>query len=246
MDHAKTEPEVPVDKTRIVSLRTATYAAASVFVLTLLGLAAGPETGATPVIMWILVLASAAILMGVVFFTRGAPQQLESQYEENLQAATHRYDQLAARDWLTGLLNEAEFAGAVKMELSRSSRHGHRASLAIIEPDKASIGEIQQIDGGMEASARYIADALTVVLRESDVLASRSNGSGIIALLPETDGAGASVAAQRIRSRFERSSLILPDGSEASIPVNVAFATYPQDGRDANELMNYVASLVDA
>ncbi len=245
MNREKNRRRSPRECGEIVSLRTATYASAGVLVLALLGLAAGPETGATPVIMWALVLASAATLMVVVFFTRSAPGQLESQYEDNLQVVTHRYEQLAARDWLTGLLSETGFRGAVKMELSRSGRHGHQASIAVIEPDQQSMSEIQQVEEGPEAAARYVADALAVVLRESDVLACRPDGSGIIVLLPETDAAGASTAAERIRSRFERNSLILPDGSAAAIPVDVAVATYPQDGRDAQELMDHVSSLVE-
>ncbi len=244
MNHAEIDAEVPVNAMKFISLRTATYASAGVLVLALLGLAAGPETGATPVIMWVLVLVSAATLMGAVFFTRGVPGQLESQYEDNLQAVTHRYEQLAARDWLTGLLSETEFMTAAKMELSRSGRHGHQASIALIEPDKQSMIEIQKVEEGREAAARYIADALTVVLRESDVLACRPDGSGIIVLLPETDATGAAVAADRMQSRFERTNLVLPDGSGAAIPIDVAGATYPRDGRDAQELMNHVTTLV--
>ncbi len=225
---------------RPVTLRAGSYAAAGLLVLALVGLAAGPSSGNASVAMWLLVLASAAILMGIVFSTQGVPRRLEEDYAKSLQEITLRFERLSARDWLTGLLTAAEFDGAAKAEFARSKRYGHRMSVAVIEPDKEALEALGPREGAGEAAARFMADGISVILRETDVLGQR-DGFGVTALLPETDAAGTAIVAERILARFERSWLTLPDGEQIPVPVKVAVASYPGDAEDAATLLERVA-----
>ena len=56
-----------------MALRVASYAAAGLLVLALIGLAAGLSSGNASVVRWLWVLLSAALLVGIAFFTRGVP-----------------------------------------------------------------------------------------------------------------------------------------------------------------------------
>ena len=225
---------------RPLTLRVGSYAAAGLLVLALVGLAVGPSSGNSSVAMWSLVLASMTILMGTVFVTQGVPGRLEEEYEKSLQEVTRRFEILSARDWLTGLLTPAEFSGAVKIEFARSQRYGRQMSVAVIEPDQESLEALGPREGVGEAAARFMADGISMILRETDVLGQR-DGFGVTALLPETNADGAAVVAERILARFERSLLTLPNGEQIPVPVKVAVASYPGDAGDAATLLERVA-----
>ena len=223
-----------------VALRVASYAAVGLLVLALIGLAAGLSSGNASVVVWLLVLLSAALLMGIVFFTQGVPARLEEEYGKSLQEIALRFEKLSARDWLTGLLTPAEFSGAAKMEFARSRRYGRRMSVAVIEPDREALEALAPREGAGEAAARFMADGISVILRETDVLGQR-DGFGVTVLLPETDAEGAAVVAERILARFERLLLTLPDGRQVPMPVTVSMASYPEDAEDAATLLERAA-----
>ena len=228
---------------RPLALRAGSYVAAGLLVLALVGLAAGPSSGNASVAMWSLVLSSMTMLMGIVFFTQGVPGRLEEEYEKSLREVTRRFEILSARDWLTGLLTPAEFSGAAKIELARSKRYGRQMSVAVIEPDRESLEALGPREGVGEAAARFMADGISMILRETDVLGQR-DGFGVTALLPETDAEGAAVVAERILARFERSLVTLPSGEQIPVPVRVAVASYPEDvgdGEDAAALLERVS-----
>lgn len=229
---------------RAVVIRTTLFAASGIFVLALVGLAVGPSTGAATVAMWLLVLVSAAVLMGAGFFGQGLPDRLDEGYGVTLRGAGRdfgRFEEPSARDWFTGLLTPAEFGDAVRIEFARSERYGRRMSLAFIEPDREAIGAFALRDGWEEAAARFMADGVSLILREMDLLGQR-DGFGLAALLPETDAAGAAVVAERITGRFERSLLTLRDGEQSPVAVTVAVASYPEDEADAATLLELVES----
>ncbi len=99
-------------------------------------------------------------------------------------------------------------------------------------------------EGAPEAIARYLAAALTDALRETDVLGRRDEGLSVLALLPETDAAGAGIAGDRIVSSFAKRTVVLPDGDERVIPVSVAIANYPGDGEDAEALLQRASARI--
>ena len=228
-------------RARLAAIQTAMYPAAGLLVIGLIGLIANPDSTEAIVALWAVVLVSSAVLLGIVFLVRGVPQQLEEEYRRNLEQVTERFQELSARDWITGLLTASEFRGAVKMELSRSERYGRQAAIAVIEPNPSSIDRVKDQDGALDAVARYLAGGLSAALRESDVLGRSGDGFGVVALLPETTADGAAIAGDRIVASFGEQTVTLPDGEEVAIPVSVAVATYPDDGDSAEKLLERAA-----
>ncbi len=224
-------------RTRLDAIQSAMYPAAGLLVIGLIGLIANPSNTGAIIALWAFVLGSSAVLLAIVFLVRGVPQQLEEEYKRDLEEVTERFQQLSARDWITGLLTSTEFVGAVKMELSRSQRYGRKAAIAVIEPDPSTISRIQGREGALDAVARYLASGLSVALRESDVLGRSGDGFGVVALLPETDSDGAGIAGNRILSSFGGQTVSLPDDEQITMPISVAVATFPDDGDSADVLL---------
>lgn len=231
-----------VARARPNAIRVAMYPAAGMLVLGLFGLIASPSSGAALAILWALVLGSAAILLGIVFLVRGVPGELEAQYAQHLSEITERFEKLSARDWVTGLLTPVEFQGVLKAEIARSKRYDRSAAVIVIVPDRKAIEGMNRQEGAAEAIARYLAGALTDSLRETDVLGRRDESLSVLALLPETDAAGAGIVGDRIVASFAGRAIVLPDGDERSIPVSVAIANYPEDGQEAVALLQRAAA----
>ncbi|MCP4449111.1 MAG: GGDEF domain-containing protein [Myxococcales bacterium] len=68
--------------------------------------------------------------------------------------------------------------------------------------------------------------------RQSDI-SCRFGGQEFVVLLPETDKAGASIEAERLRDTI--SSTQFPGG--VSITISVGVATFPEDGQHATEVL---------
>jgi diguanylate cyclase (GGDEF)-like protein len=117
---------------------------------------------------------------------------------ENLEQRAREAEQLATHDSLTGLYNRRFFFEKAKEEFARAKRHGR--DLALIMMDVDDFKQVNDRYGHLigdcvlqEAAAR-----MSVITRETDLLA-RYGGDEFILLLPETDYAGALVAAERLR-----------------------------------------------
>ena len=222
---------------RSPAIQVAVFPAGGLLIIGLIGLIANPSNTGAQIILWALVLGSAGVLLGAVFLVRGVPGELQREYKRNLDEATERFKQLSARDWITGLLTPVEFQGAVKMEISRSQRYDRDAAVAVIEPDPRTIEQIKNREGALDAVAQYLATGLSAALRDTDVLGRNGMGFGVVALLPETNADGAGIAGDRILSSFEDRTVKLPDEEQVSLVVSVAVATFPNDGEEAEALV---------
>ncbi len=232
------QPRISLNgSTRVLIVRVGAYMSAAILILSLIGLAAQPSTGTTIIALWSLEVISAAILLIVVLTTQANPQKLERLYEERVKEAADRFARLSTRDWLTGMLSKTEFRDALRIEISRWKRHGSAVSITTIEPAPEVLARIQQRESGAPTLARFMADSLSKELRETDTLGRAEAGGAVWALLPQTDTDGAVIAAARIRARFDRSMLTLPDGDQVAVPMRVETATCPDDGAGVEELM---------
>ncbi|HSX22803.1 MAG TPA: diguanylate cyclase [Gaiellaceae bacterium] len=138
----------------------------------------------------------------------------------------------------TGLYNARYFAGTLEAEIARAQRFDR--PMAVIMVDLDLLREINNTYGHLAGDGvlRGVAEIFRSQLRHYDVPA-RFGGEEFSILLPETPPADAYEIAERIRrevaeSRFEVETADVP----LRATVSVGVATYPEDGRDANQLIH--------
>jgi len=121
---------------------------------------------------------------------------------EELQKAYARLAQQAYYDPLTSLANRRRFNDIFCGEVARHGRSSHTLSLMIMDLD--GFKDINDNHGHLigDEVLREVAQIAKRTLRASDV-AGRLGGDEICLLLPETDLAGGSIAAERVRGAVE-------------------------------------------
>ncbi len=114
-----------------------------------------------------------------------------------LQRTEAQLEQLATRDPLTDVLNARAFAEELAQELRRNRRYGR--PLALIYLDLDDFKRVNDAHGHATGDAvlRLVADAMRRAVRQADVV-GRLGGDEFGVLMPETDGAVAHAAADRL------------------------------------------------
>lgn len=128
------------------------------------------------------------------------------------------------RDPETHAYTLAYFEDAVRNEIQKATRFGHRFSILRIDFDQPS---------GNETGHEHFAGMAEIVqsaLRSTDLLASRDAVSYSV-LLPQTDALGAGILAQRIRKSFADL-----EGASDRPQARVIAATFPVDGTQLHSL----------
>jgi two-component system cell cycle response regulator len=148
----------------------------------------------------------------------------------------------AATDALTGLLTRRQLGPRVRELVAGARRTGRPLACLMIDLDRfKSINDAHGHAAG-DAVLEEVGRRLSAAKRESDVLI-RYGGEEFLALLPETDEAGALVAAARFRSILgDAPVLFAPDGAgrvEIAVRASVGVACL-------NDAMADVAALVVA
>ena len=143
------------------------------------------------------------------------------------------------RDPETRAYSLAYYEDAVRNEIQKANRFGHRFSVIRIEIDgfESALGP----DGGavVDRDAVEVARRLEGALRATDLMANGEDGAFLL-LLPQTDALGAGVLAQRIRAALDA----LWEGREAPAH-RFATATFPVDGSQAEGLQSTLAERVE-
>ncbi len=144
---------------------------------------------------------------------------------------------LAITDELTGLANYRHLQQRLDEEIGRASRYSKFVSLLMIDADdfKGFNDTHGHIAGDVALSE--FGDLLRNALREVD-LAARYGGEEFSVVLPETDGAGAYIVAEKIRESIARHQFADQDGvRNCSITVSIGVATYPTHAWDKESLL---------
>ncbi len=123
-------------------------------------------------------------------------------------------ERLAVTDALTGLFNRRGFSQLGKRELERYHRYGNPLSMIMVDIDHfKDVNDTYGHAMGDEV-LKVLTKSCAANIRAMDV-AGRYGGDEFVILLPETDGATASVIAERIRECFAdtvSSSFSIPQG----------------------------------
>lgn len=118
--------------------------------------------------------------------------------EQELERANARLKELATTDGLTGVKNRAALDDKLAEEFDRAVRHGHSLSVVLLDVDFFKPFNDTFGHPAGDAILKQVARILADTVRGTDVVA-RYGGEEFVALLPDTDYAGAMVLAERLR-----------------------------------------------
>jgi len=145
--------------------------------------------------------------------------------------------EMADRDGLTTLNNHRYLREALEREIARSARHERVFSLILMDLDRFKRFNDTYGHLAGDAALRTIGSILKSCCRASAVPA-RYGGEEFIVLAPEIDAAQARVFAEVLRQRVERTRFEGREpGDVVSLTLSLGIATFPQDGQDAESLI---------
>lgn len=144
----------------------------------------------------------------------------------------------AVTDALTGLGNRRQFDARFTGEVERARRYGKIFSLLLLDIDHFKrVNDLHGHDAG-DVVLKALAGILLEQVREVDFVA-RYGGEEFAVILPETDGPGAKLVAERIRRAIASAPFPLPAGSEIGVTASIGLAAYPECGDTVEDLLRH-------
>lgn len=173
-----------------------------------------------------------------LFFVTGALLvlvlwRLVAGLRARLAAAELRIQELARTDDLTGIANRRYLGERLREERARAARYGRPLSVALVDVDHFKTVNDAHGHAAGDAVLRGVARTVTGSLRDCDLL-GRWGGEELLAILPETDAAGARSLAQRLRAAVE-ALRVAHDGRPHGVTVSVGIATWAPAGPGAHD-----------
>jgi diguanylate cyclase (GGDEF)-like protein len=145
--------------------------------------------------------------------------------------------ELSITDSLTGIFNRRHFNDRLVDEIQRSVRHNLTFALAVADIDNFKAFNDAEGHLAGDSVLKAISNILQESLRSIDVLA-RFGGEEFALILPQTEKEEAYQIAERIRHNIKKYCpkfwKIYP---EESITVSIGISVFPQDGKDARDLI---------
>lgn len=164
-------------------------------------------------------------------------QVLGNQASLSLQNALlhSELERLSVTDRLTDLYNHGYFQQRLEEELKRSDRFGHPLSLIMLDID--DFKEFNDTHGHPRGDAilKAVASVISSNLRDMDI-AARYGGEEFVLVLPETDCAGATAVAERIRAGIEEISIDVR-GTSSGRTVSIGVASFPVHAEGPQRLL---------
>ncbi|HWZ91562.1 MAG TPA: diguanylate cyclase [Polyangiaceae bacterium] len=131
---------------------------------------------------------------------------------------------LATTDPLTGLANRRALMAALRVEIAHARRHGTPLSFCLLDVDHfKKVNDVHGHAAGDQVLAA-IGELLRGGLRIPDVPA-RWGGEEFVAVLKQTDEAGALVAAERLRKAAEALEIIA-NGKKIAVTVSIGVSEF--------------------
>lgn len=142
-------------------------------------------------------------------------------------------------DKLTGLYNKKYFEKRLISELARAQRYKRPLSLLLFEIDYNYFVKEYDIKWGMSYSLLKQFGALILKIYRNVDIAGRYEGEMFITILPETPTEGGAMAGERLRKAVEEHTFIGDTHApQIKIAINVGVVSYPQNGKDIEELVS--------
>ena len=147
--------------------------------------------------------ARAALKLRVERVLRSRRESELAAQARRLEETTRELERMVYIDALTGIANRGHFDELLRSEWKRASRPGSPLSLVLVDVDDFHAFNEHYGHLGGDACLKDVTAAMANCLRRpSDVLA-RYGGEEFVALLPDTDVAGACATAERLRAAVE-------------------------------------------
>lgn len=157
------------------------------------------------------------------------------------QAATAlenaRLYEMATVDGLTKLYIRRHFEQRQAEEHRRFLRHGTPYALLLLDLDRFKAINDTHGHATGDLVLKEVAAVMRAKVREDLDVPGRYGGEELLVLMPETEEAGATIMAERLRAAVE--GLVLQDPTGAPLRVTASFgvACCPQDGQEPGQLM---------
>jgi diguanylate cyclase (GGDEF)-like protein len=195
--------------------------------------------------LWLVILIGLAVFIAGTFRWRvrvmlnqqAELMRLVRERTQQLEEANRKLAQISYLDAVTEVSNRRSFEEELTMEWRRSRRTGSRLSLLMIDIDNfKAYNDSLGHQAGDECLKKVAAVIDEGVRRAGDVVA-RYGGEDFAVLLPDTDLAGASALADRIRAAVEGRGIAHPATQKmVTVSIGVATASGRDDG-DAAQLV---------
>jgi two-component system, cell cycle response regulator len=145
-----------------------------------------------------------------------------------------RLEELATTDGLTGLLNKRALIEMARQKLRSAQRFGKPLSVLVCDLDHfKKVNDNHGHDVGDRVIVGF-ADALRRAKRETDTV-GRFGGEEFVVVCEQTDPEGAELLARRVRQELAATTFVTKEGT-LQVTCSVGVATYPQAGKDWDEL----------
>lgn len=141
---------------------------------------------------------------------------VEVQQRERIQEALAR---AATTDYLTGLLNRPAMLVMLEKETERAKRHHQVSCVLLADLDGFKVVNDTLGHGVGDQVLTAVAHRMCATVRAQDVVA-RWGGDELLILLPSTSPAGARLAAEKLRTTFESTSVVV-DSHETRLTLSV-------------------------
>jgi diguanylate cyclase (GGDEF)-like protein len=185
----------------------------------------------SPLILTFVFATIAAIAVAWALWIRRTEQreaellQIVRERTQQLEEANRQLEALSYADPLTALSNRRALDRALDVEWRRAIRSKQPMSLLMIDIDRfKAFNDTYGHPAGDSCLVSVAAALAAVVRRAADTLA-RYGGEEFVALLPETDAAGATAIAERMRQAVEALNIPNARGLGARVTISVGHAT---------------------
>lgn len=143
---------------------------------------------------------------------------------------------LASHDVLTGLPNRALLMDRLRQGMARWGRHKQKATIAFVDLDHFKNINDSLGHAAGDKTLVTVAEKLMNAVRQSDTVA-RFGGDEFVLILEDRNGIDSHIRVlERIAAMLSEPMLDLP--LEFAITSSIGFSRYPEDGEDADTLLN--------
>jgi diguanylate cyclase (GGDEF)-like protein len=148
---------------------------------------------------------------------------------------------LAQRDPITGLLNHRGMNGRLEEEYARCHRSGAEFTVVMMDLDNFRFFNDTYGHRVGDEVLQQVARILARAVRKYDVV-SRFGGDEFLALLPDTNAAGAMVLVKRVQTAVREGVCFLEETTRNRVPITLScgIASYPYEGSRLADVITVV------
>jgi two-component system chemotaxis family response regulator WspR len=148
---------------------------------------------------------------------------------DRLRSTNHELERLVCVDALTGIANRRHALALLDAEHKRALRDHAELSVIMVDLDCFHSYNERYGHPGGDRCLQRVADAMVLCLRRPSDFLGRYGGEELIAVLPNTNGDGAALVAERLRAAVE--ALKIPHVTSACgrvVTISVGFASFSE------------------